>query len=255
MFFTKWSIKSKLIFAFTIVLLLPTLAVSLFSYNNTKSLISESQLSASETNLHTLNTNITNIIQPKMQHLNYFSSYISKDMTVQSDKINSLLDEYLATNSDVSIAYIGTVDGQMLRRPAYQYDKDFDPRERPWYIQAIEANGEVIITDPYIAKGSGALVTTIAQQLKDKSGVIGIDITIQELSEIVSSVAIGEKGYAMLLDNANNYMAAPNVEIGSVADESFLKNLVGNNGVINEDKTKTLYSKHDLTGWTILATT
>lgn len=255
MFFTKWSIKSKLIFAFTIVLFLPTLVVSLFSYNNTKNLIFESQFSTAETNLTVLNTNITEIIQPKMQHLNYFSSYISNDMIVQNDKINSLLEEYLATNPDVSIAYVGTADGQMLRRPAYQYDKDFDPRERPWYIQAIEANGQVIITEPYIAKGSGALVTTIAQQLKDKSGVMGIDVTIQELAEIVNSVVIGEKGYAMLLDNANNYMAAPNAEIGSAADESLLKNIDGNNGVVDEDKTKTLYSKNDLTGWTVLATT
>lgn len=254
-FFTKWSIKFRLVFAFAIVLLIPTLTVSFFSYNNTKNLIFEEHESTAEQNLNLLNSKITETIQPKLQQLSYLSSYISQDTLDNNDKINSLFDEYLALHPEINIAYVGTTDGQMLRRPAHQYEAGYDPRERPWYIQAIEAKGEVIITDPYVATSSGTLVVTIAQQLADKSGVIGIDLAIQKLAEINDSVVIGEKGFTMLLDSKNNYMAAPDIEIGSAAGESISTNINENNGVIKDDQTKTFYVKNDQTGWTILAKT
>ena len=254
-FFTKWSIKFRLVFAFAIVLLIPTLTVSFFSYNNTKNLIFEEHESTAEQNLNLLNSKITETIQPKLQQLSYLSSYISQDTLDNNDKINSLFDEYLALHPEINIAYVGTTDGQMLRRPAHQYEAGDDPRERPWYIQAIEAKGEVIITDPYVATSSGTLVVTIAQQLTDKSGVIGIDLAIQKLAEINDSVVIGEKGFTMLLDSKNNYMAAPDIEIGSAAGESISNNINENNGVIKDDQTKTFYVKNEQTGWTILAKT
>lgn len=254
-FFTKWSIKFRLVFAFAIVLLIPTLTVSFFSYNNTKNLIFEEHESTAEQNLNLLNSKITETIQPKLQQLSYLSSYISQDTLDNNDKISSLFDEYLALHPEINIAYVGTTDGQMLRRPAHQYEAGYDPRERPWYIQAIEAKGEVIITDPYVATSSGTLVVTIAQQLTDKSGVIGIDLAIQKLAEINDSVVIGEKGFTMLLDSKNNYMAAPDIEIGSAAGESISNNINENNGVIKDDQTKTFYVKNEQTGWTILAKT
>ncbi|MER2030896.1 MAG: methyl-accepting chemotaxis protein [Solibacillus sp.] len=254
-FFTKWSIKFRLVFAFAIVLLIPTLTVSFFSYNNTKNLIFEEHESTAEQNLNLLNSKITETIQPKLQQLSYLSSYISQNTLDNNDKINSLFDEYLALHPEINIAYVGTTDGQMLRRPAHQYEAGYDPRERPWYIQAIEAKGEVIITDPYVATSSGTLVVTIAQQLTDKSGVIGIDLAIQKLAEINDSVVIGEKGFTMLLDSKNNYMAAPDIEIGSAAGESISNNINENNGVIKDDQTKTFYVKNEQTGWTILAKT
>ena len=254
-FFTKWSIKFRLVFAFAIVLLIPTLTVSFFSYNNTKNLIFEEHESTAEQNLNLLNSKITETIQPKLQQLSYLSSYISQDTLDNNDKINSLFDEYLALHPEINIAYVGTTDGEMLRRPAHQYEAGYDPRERPWYIQAIEAKGEVIITDPYVATSSGTLVVTIAQQLTDKSGVIGIDLAIQKLAEINDSVVIGEKGFTMLLDSKNNYMAAPDIEIGSAAGESISNNINENNGVIKDDQTKTFYVKNEQTGWIILAKT
>lgn len=254
-FFTKWSIKFRLVFAFAIVLLIPTLTVSFFSYNNTENLIFEEHESTAEQNLNLLNSKITETIQPKLQQMSYFSSYISQDTLENDNKINSLFDEYLALHPEINIAYVGTADGQMLRRPAHQYEAGYDPRERPWYIQAIEAKGEVIITDPYIATSSGTLVVTIAQQLADKSGVIGIDLAIQKLAEINDSVVIGEKGFTMLLDSKNNFMAAPDIEIGSAAGESISNNINENNGVIKDDQTKTFYVKNDQTGWTVLAKT
>lgn len=254
-FFTKWSIKFRLVFAFAIVLLIPTLTVSFFSYNNTENLIFEEHESTAEQSLNLLNSKITETIQPKLQQMSYFSSYISQNTLENDNKINSLFDEYLALHPEINIAYVGTADGQMLRRPAHQYEAGYDPRERPWYIQAIEAKGEVIITDPYIATSSGTLVVTIAQQLADKSGVIGIDLAIQKLAEINDSVVIGEKGFTMLLDSKNNFMAAPDIEIGSAAGESISNNINENNGVIKDDQTKTFYFKNEQTGWTVLAKT
>ena len=218
-------------------------------------MIFEDQSSSAELNLTLLNANITETVQPKLQQLSYFSSRVSEELTTSSDQVNLLLEQYVALHPEVDIAYVGTSKGEMLQRPAHEYDSSYDPRMRPWYTQAVEAKGDPIITNPYISSDSGELVVTIAQQLYDKSGVAAIDLTIETVAEISNSVVIGEKGYTMLLDKANNYIAAPNVEVGSAADELLIQNITDNNGVIIGDKTKTLYSKNELTGWTVLATT
>ena len=253
-FFTKWSIKSRLIFAFAVVLLLPTLTVSLFSYNNTKDLIFQDQASSAETNLNLLNGNITETIQPKTQQLSYFSTRVTKQSMEKVGIINQLLDQYIALHPEVDIAYVGTANGDMIQSPAHEYDKSYDPRERPWYKKAQEANGEVIFTDPYISSDSGELVITIAQQLSDKSGVAGIDLTIQTLAQLNDSVIIGKKGYTTLLDSSNNYIAGPNVKVGSAADTALKEKMIDTNGVIEQDNKKILYTKNELTGWTVVAT-
>ena len=253
-FFTRWSIRSRLIFAFAIVLVLPTLTVSLFSYNNTKNLIFEEQASSAELNLTLLDANITELIQPKLQQLTYFSSSITKPMLQKSEQTTSVFDAYIALHPEVDIVYVGTTDGEMIQSPAHEYDASYDPRERPWYKEAVAANGDTIITDSYISSDSGELVVTLAQQLENKSGVVAIDLTIQTLAEIANSVVIGEQGYAMLLDGSNNYIASPNAEVGSPADDTFINKIADNNGLIHENETKTFYSENELTGWTVLAT-
>ncbi|WP_249664195.1 cache domain-containing protein, partial [Lysinibacillus sp. D4B1_S16] len=85
----------------------------------------------------------------------------------------------------------------------------FDPRTRPWYKQALENNGQVSITAPYVSKSTDDIVITITQALPDGSGVIGIDLNISTLRDITNEKRIGETGYASLLDNNKYWITQP----------------------------------------------
>ncbi|MEK4627447.1 methyl-accepting chemotaxis protein [Solibacillus sp. FSL R7-0682] len=251
-FFKNFSIKKRLIIAFAIILIIPTSIISLLSYNKAKEQIKTEQLSNAETSIHLLNENISALIDPKLYDANYLSStLINKGATEQ---IHAILADYLATHPEALIAYVGTSEGKMIRQPYYEYDSSYDPRERPWYKQAISTN-EAIITTPYISSSSGDLVITIAQKLEDGSGVFGLDMSIETLKEIANTVTIGKNGYVTLLDGSKQYISKPNTESATEATESYIEKIFNKQSGILEDENELIaFITNEQTGWKIIGT-
>ncbi len=60
----------------------------------------------------------------------------------------------------------------------------YDPRTRPWYQSAMDS-GDVYFTDPYIFHTSKEIGYTISKLLVNHSGVVGVDISIQKLIDVL----------------------------------------------------------------------
>lgn len=122
------------------------------------------------------------------------------------------LDSFVQTRRNVANAYVGTVDGKMILAPKQELSKDFDPRTRPWYKDAIAKEGNVIMTDPYMNDGEEkVLVVSFAKAVKDDNGklvgVAAIDVKLSELSQIISRITIGKNGFAMVLSSKGQVIA------------------------------------------------
>ncbi|MCM3706523.1 MULTISPECIES: methyl-accepting chemotaxis protein [Cytobacillus] len=67
--------------------------------------------------------------------------------------------------------------------------RDFDPRQRDWYLSAKEANGKAIWTDPYIDTGTGKSTITLAKAFKNENGniegVAGLDFDMHKLALLI----------------------------------------------------------------------
>src|SRR5690554_3215972 len=77
--------------------------------------------------------------------------------------------------------YLGGADGTFIQRPQASLPDGYDPRSRPWYTEAIRADGP-IITQPY-RDPTGDLVVTIATPVKRDGmlvGVVGGDLRSEE---------------------------------------------------------------------------
>ena len=111
--------------------------------------------------------------------------------------------------------YMGTRWGGFVTSWTEEYQQGFDPRTRPWYKNAAEANGNVIITPVYISTIStgGSPVVALAQAIKDPKGsflgCIGLDLDLTDLASRVSSIRIGKTGYCMLMQNDGLILADP----------------------------------------------
>ncbi|MER2191602.1 MAG: methyl-accepting chemotaxis protein [Solibacillus sp.] len=249
-FFNNMSLKRRLIASFSFVLFVPTLIIVIISYNNTKQAIAEEQLAGAQESLSLLNNNMTTVIEPKLEQTDFLATYITTTkLTTNEQMIRTLFDEYLAMNTDVAIAYVGTEDGKMVRQPYFEYAADYDPRERPWYKQAVSQKGQVIITDPYISTSSGELVVTIAKQLEDGSGVYGMDLSIQTIVDIANSITIGDDGFITVIDNINHYISKPNTKSGIEANEPYVETLTTIGASTETDGHVIIYTENELTGW------
>jgi class 3 adenylate cyclase len=90
----------------------------------------------------------------------------------------------------------------------------YDPRTRPWYSGALARSG-IFWTDAYIfftAKEPGITASTRYQSPEARDFVLGVDITLANLSAFLASLEIGDSGRAMIVGAQGQVIAYPKVD-------------------------------------------
>jgi methyl-accepting chemotaxis protein len=134
---------------------------------------------------------------------------IANDASLREPGSRILLDALkanAATFNEYSLFYIGYTDGSYLASNEFVMDASWDPRTRPWFLDAVSKDGEVSFSEPYIDSQSGVLCITISKMLPDKSVLAG-DIPIDWLSNLVDHISYSESGYGFLLSSEGNILA------------------------------------------------
>ena len=115
-----------------------------------------------------------------------------------------------AFTSNFQFTYVGQANGVFTQRPDATMPAGYDPRERPWYKQAVSA-GQTMLTPPYVA-AVGGLIVTIAMPVKkggELLGVVGGDLSLNSLVNIINSVDSGGLGYAFLVSSDGQVIVSP----------------------------------------------
>ena len=125
-------------------------------------------------------------------------------------KVISLL-EQKALTSTFSYSYLGTESGEFFMRPDDEMPADYDPRTRPWYKDALSAGGTTL-TEPYVDAATKALIITIATPAKP-AGVVGGDLSLQVLVDIINSLDFNGNGYAFLVSADGQILVHPDRDL------------------------------------------
>ncbi len=126
----------------------------------------------------------------------------------------------LNKNPDMLAVYFGGWQGETLYYPnidlAAILPPDFDVTQRPWFVAAApqeNSDRKVVWSVPYQDAALHGLVITSSAPIYDSSdrfrGVVAIDLQLTRISELVSSIHIGETGYAFLMDKEGRVIAMP----------------------------------------------
>lgn len=114
----------------------------------------------------------------------------------------AFLSDCTTRDEDIFETYIGFAeDKTIIFGSGYEPPADYDPTSRSWYKAATET-AEPIITAPYTDVQSGRQVITCAVRVQENGvtiGVLGADIFIDYLSEVVNTIKADETGYSALL--------------------------------------------------------
>lgn len=136
----------------------------------------------------------------------------------ESDLFQSVMRDlqYAGTASGEAVQSVwiaGVNNNQMIQSDGYITDESFDIMQRVWY-QLLEQNpGVSILTPAYEDASTGKLIVTAAMPYTDESGtlvgVIGIDLSLDNLVEFFSQITIGEQGYITVYDSNQNIIYHP----------------------------------------------
>ena len=135
-----------------------------------------------------------------------------------SSNLDTIFIPITSSDTNLTFVYIGTESGILRAYPwSSGIDPSYDPRVRPWYTRAKET-GHIGWSEPYIDAVTDNLMVTSSKPFYDSAGkligVVGIDVTIETISQRIINTQVGELGYAFLVDEHGHIIARPELSAG-----------------------------------------
>ncbi|KIO67058.1 hypothetical protein B4065_2089 [Caldibacillus thermoamylovorans] len=257
------NIRNKLIISFLCILLIPSIVIGLTSYISAKDNTEDRIMKMAKKDVSIVGNTISQFMKAQMENIDYLSSEIIAGNIVNGEdaKTREVLDNIQNAKEDVvEQTYVGNENGEFMNSPtSFKNPPDYDPRERPWYQQAMDQPDKVIITDPYISKSSNEVVVTLAKATADGQGVVAVNLKLDSLTNIISSIKIGNHGYLFVLDKTGKVISHPNVDPGKELSGNFTKKMYDSKTghfdyVFKKEAKKLTYVTNDVTGWKIAGT-
>ena len=130
------------------------------------------------------------------------------DMQQNGAGSSSIL-EYLETTSSVYgktidrnfTGFYGYINGKYLDGVGWVPDADYDPKTRPWYLEAKEKAGETTFVSPYVDSQTGTVTMSVSKLLSDNNSVVSVDITLDDIQRKLEEATIrNEWKYGMIID-------------------------------------------------------
>ncbi|MGQ3478447.1 methyl-accepting chemotaxis protein [Paenibacillus sp. TY11] len=251
------TLRKKLTAAFLLVMLVPSIIVSSFSYQAAYNQTDRQLLDSATTSVTASDRAVTQTIQAKIADLEYYSTTMtaSDNSAEADDDILKRLQVYLKMHAEAVDMFVGTPEGKLIIGKAVGSTND--PRERPWYKQAMEKPGQTVIS-PVGLNTAKVPVVYISRTLPDNSGVLGLSLNLNNLKEI-TNLKIGQNGYVMILDGTKRIVTHPTEVSGSTKmGEAIPKLFASKEGSFSYDLNGVdkhlIFKTNTLTGWKIAGT-
>ncbi|XLM15694.1 methyl-accepting chemotaxis protein [Pseudomonas sp. PLMAX] len=225
------NIKQKLTWAFAIIACLPVVLVATLVALNLRSDAREGFVDSSGREIR----QVSNAMQLFFDGISQNVEYLAKQplITNSDDSLKTYMNANAASipqgemdkkvfgflqdlgNAHPSYAYaiLGTAAGGYVSWPDDAKLANYDPRQRPWYKAAQAKPGKPLRTEAYYwAENDTSYVSTVRtidNKLGTNGGVVSIDVSLKQLTELVKQIKLGESGYLMLLENTGTVLVDP----------------------------------------------
>ncbi|HEX3029771.1 MAG TPA: methyl-accepting chemotaxis protein, partial [Clostridia bacterium] len=183
--------------------------------------------------------NVTSIINGKQD-----------DKATRTEIATFLASEWKAMKQKYGIVdmYIGYPDGNVSCGSGWAPDDPaWKANERDWYKAAKNTDGKEVYTSFYIDSDTKKPVVTIAQMIKgfngNEFGVVGIDISLAQLMDLLNKTKIGQSGYPFLITGDGSFLIHPTYKFNDDAKKADTMFNVSNGSL--KDVAKKIINKGD----------
>ncbi|WP_152431780.1 HD domain-containing phosphohydrolase [Vibrio aquimaris] len=137
-------------------------------------------------------------------------------------------------------------------------DNKFDPRVRPWYINA-DADGEIRLTEPYFFYFLKTNGVTLSRRSADGQEVVAADFTLSSLSNQIAELSLSKTTQVALFDTQFRLLAQHQSNINLDQEIESVQQAVKNSlfePILNRHSTETLYEviERDGNTWSVTLT-
>lgn len=146
-----------------------------------------------------------------------------------TENIDEIL-EIAGLGDSTALALIfSTADGRYASD--VEFPNDYDPTTRVWFQLAMGNKGNMIRTEPYTDAATGDFVNTVAYAFQNQQGewgVLSIDVSYNNVDNILSRLAVGRTGSVMLIADTGTVISAadPNLIGSDFSSHASFKNII-----------------------------
>ena len=129
------------------------------------------------------------------------------------DDMLDMFKTIIKTYPEISDVFMGTKWGSFALLDEPERMRNFDPRERPWYKDALANPSSVVLTQAYTSN-LGGVVISLAKAITSNDGgeiigAVGLDVSLSMLDSFMKSTKIGKNGYCVLVENSGTILVDP----------------------------------------------
>ncbi|MCW7753079.1 methyl-accepting chemotaxis protein [Desulfobotulus sp. H1] len=230
----RFSIRQKLLFAFSMSILIPLLLVFFFlGIQMRQSAVSAFHASAAKELAHiqsamdifmenALNTVAMQAMHPTVRTINEeITTYkdAQRDLSPTDLELSDLEKTIrtffaLIENSSPHFVevFLGTRWGGFTSSGNSSLPAGYDPRARPWYQEAMRDPTRPSISNAYMSTTKEPVISVmhaIRSHNNELSGIAGLDVSLLALTSLIQNSRIGETGYVMLIQGDGVILANP----------------------------------------------
>ena len=129
--------------------------------------------------------------------------YMVRTGSSNKEILNYIQEETAILAAQFNVNYTGLygyIQGEYLDGLAWIPPEGYEPTQRAWYTAAVEGAGEIVIVSPYLDAQTGDIVISICRQLTDKRDVLSLDMTMNNIQDMMKDLKIRGKGYGFIVN-------------------------------------------------------
>lgn len=221
------SIQVTLVLAIGLIVVSILSSIGILLYQATQRIVEQSSTAATEKIIQQVNYDIEYYlknIETTIDSLRYsdaIRNYFADANPANHESAVSYLSSLLISREDIINIALIRPDGSVVTNNVDGVVKaDVDFTKEPFYINAMESN-EMVVSSSHVQNllvGQYQWVVSSSRAIKNSAtgeleGVILVDLNFNLIHDMVSRIALGERGYIFIIDEFGNIVYHPKIEL------------------------------------------
>ncbi|MCR5288822.1 MAG: methyl-accepting chemotaxis protein [Treponema sp.] len=211
-------IRYQLILSQTLLVFIVVLTLTLTASLSQKKSLQDDITEIAKLQVENVNNQIDDFLAKPQRTLDIVSAYIEKLDSYDKYTIEEFLEAQVTGIPEYSMLYVSSATptckgGFTFSNIHWIAPADFDESSRSWFISAKASRGTIVFSDPYVDAQSNGIVVTLSKSFNNKAGefagVIGVDLLLDTVVEMVQSVKLTESSLAYMIDSNGTYVTNP----------------------------------------------
>ena len=156
-------------------------------------------------------------IQPEATTAPAPGDFKIEDSALCKKVMAELTDIHSTQDANMSRIWIAVLkNSQLVLSDTQTVQSDYIASDRPWYAQLQARPGQAVVTSAYEESVMGTLVVSVVAPIYtdgEMVGVVGLNVSLQNLMNDLGQIQVGEEGYVTVYDTSQNIIYHPDDEL------------------------------------------